>query len=65
MPDQAPAAWETNAAPPFLTIEGAPVGVWALGGDRFVAKTPEFEQLVVGHTRRAGRRTSSVSSCSR
>jgi hypothetical protein len=41
-------AWETNAAAPFLRIEGAKVGVWALGSDRFSVRAAEHEQLVVG-----------------
>jgi hypothetical protein len=49
MPDREPAAWETNAVAPFLTIEGAPVGVYALGEDRFLVKIPDREQLVVGY----------------
>jgi hypothetical protein len=47
-----PEPWETNAAAPFLTIEGArgTVAVFALGDDRFVIEAPEQMQVVVGFT---------------
>ena len=32
----------------FLWIEGSPVEVWALGGDRFAVRAPRHEQLVIG-----------------
>jgi hypothetical protein len=31
-----------------MRIEGSPVEVWALGGDRFAVRAPGHEQLVTG-----------------
>ena len=45
--DREPAAWETNAAGPFLTI--GEVGVYALGQDRFRVVWPGGEREVEGY----------------
>lgn len=44
--DREPAAWETNAAAPFLTVGDATVR--SLGGDRFLVVSPDDEQAVEG-----------------
>jgi hypothetical protein len=44
--DREPAAWETNAAGPFLSV--GEVGVYALGEDRFRLVAPEGEREVEG-----------------
>jgi hypothetical protein len=44
--DRAPAAWETNAAGPFLSV-GA-VALYALGQDRFRLVAPEGAREVEG-----------------
>jgi hypothetical protein len=51
MRDREPAAWETNAAGPFLTLERPQgvVAVWALGADRFSIEAPEHKQVVAGY----------------
>jgi hypothetical protein len=48
MHDREPAAWETNAAGPFLMLERprGVVAVWALGADRFSIEAPERMQVV-------------------
>jgi hypothetical protein len=42
MVDRGPAAWETNEASPFITMqrERGAVTVWALGEDRFDVVAP-------------------------
>ena len=45
--DREPAAWETNAAGPFMTI--GEVGVYALGQDRFRIVWPAGEREVEGY----------------
>ena len=52
MPDREPEPWENGAAGPFLWIEGSPVEVRALGGDRFAVSAPGHEQIVTGLTTR-------------
>jgi hypothetical protein len=47
--DSEPEPWESGAAAPFLSIEGSPVEVWALGEDRFKITAPGQEQLVTGY----------------
>ena len=44
--DRAPAAWETNAPGPFLSV--GEVAVYALGQDRFVLVWPDGEREVEG-----------------
>jgi len=46
--DREPAAWETNAPPPFLTI--GEVEVYALGQDRFRVFWPDGEREVEGYS---------------
>jgi hypothetical protein len=41
-----PAAWETNATGPFLSV--GEVAVFALGGDRFRIASPDGEREVAG-----------------
>lgn len=50
MSDRVPAAWETSAAGPFLTLERpqSVVSVWALGADRFSIEAPEHKQVIAG-----------------
>jgi hypothetical protein len=48
MPDREPEPWESGATGPFPWIEGSPVEVWALDGDRFGVRAPRHEQLVTG-----------------
>jgi hypothetical protein len=48
MPDRKPELWESEAAEPFLWIEGSQVEVWALGEDRFAVRAPGHEQIVTG-----------------
>jgi hypothetical protein len=48
MPDRKPGPRESVAAGPFLWIEGSPVEVWALGGDRFAVRAPGHEQILTG-----------------
>ena len=48
MPDRDTEPWESGAAGHFLWIEGSPVEVWALGGDRFAVRAPGHEQIVTG-----------------
>ena len=50
MGDRTPEPWETGAAGPFLTVERerARVELWALGEDRFVVRSSEREEVVVG-----------------
>ena len=43
-PTRQPEAWETSAAGAFLTI--GQVGVWALGGERFLVSAPGVEREV-------------------
>jgi hypothetical protein len=47
MPDPEP--WQTNAAAPFLQIEGSEVAVWSLGSGWFRVTAPGFEQEVEGY----------------
>jgi hypothetical protein len=42
--DREPAAWETNATGPFLSV--GEVAVYALGEDRFRVESPEGEREV-------------------
>jgi len=46
--DREPAAWETNAPGPFLTI--GEVEVYALGQDRLRVVWPEGEREVEGYS---------------
>jgi len=46
--DREPAAWETNAPGPFLTIGEAEV--YALGQDRFRVVWPDGEREVDGYS---------------
>jgi hypothetical protein len=50
MVDHKPAAWETNEAVPFITLQrqGGEVTVWALGEDRFDVLAPDDSHEVRG-----------------
>jgi hypothetical protein len=41
--------WQTNAAAPFLQIEGTEVAVWSLGSGRYRVTAPGSEQEVEGY----------------
>jgi hypothetical protein len=45
-PTRQPEAWETSAAGAFLTI--GQVGVWALGGERFLVAGQGVEEEIDG-----------------
>jgi hypothetical protein len=47
MASDAPEAWQTSAAGPFLMV--GEVAVWSLGEDRFRVQSPDDEQVVEGH----------------
>jgi hypothetical protein len=38
----------SGAVGPFRWIDGSPIGVWTLGGDRFAVTAPGHEQTVTG-----------------
>jgi hypothetical protein len=64
MPDRKPEPWASGAAVPFLWIEGSPVEVWALGGDRFAVTAPGTSRSSPDLRRRSRRRTHSPSGSS-
>ena len=49
MSDREPAAWESSAAGPFVTLADGRVEVWARGNDRFLVRSPAGESEVDGH----------------
>jgi hypothetical protein len=51
MVDREPAAWETNAPGPFLTLprDRGKVTVWALGEDRFDVVAPGDSHEIAGY----------------
>jgi hypothetical protein len=42
-----PDPWQTNAAAPFLQIEGSEVAVWSLGDEQF--RVTNSEALALAH----------------